>query len=64
MPLPELADSYPEYFTLDVGTSDLLVDPVAAAQYSPELVTIFSLAPTRMILGYYFVNKSTMRFNF
>lgn len=62
--MPVLANLYPESFTLDVGITDLFIDPEAAAEYSPELGRIFSMAQTRMVLGFYFVNKFTMRFNF
>jgi len=55
--LLQLAEMYPDKLEVKIGKPDLVIDAVAAADYSERLGTIFSIRPSEMLLAYYFKNK-------
>jgi len=55
--LLQLAEMYPDKLEVKIGKPDLVIDAVAAANYSDRLGAIFSIRPSEMVLAYYFKNK-------
>jgi hypothetical protein len=60
--LPEIAETYPDKFQLEVGRAELFMDPLAAGEYSARLGSIFGIRPQEIVLAYYFKNKFVSSF--
>jgi len=58
----ELSRMYPDKIIVEVGTSDLVINTSAAAEYSEKLDALFSIAPSNIVLAYYHQNKLTINY--